>query len=120
MKRNDLLTGEPFIPSRITQKFSCAQNRVKYHNIKANNLRHSVMFIHSPLQKNLRVLNEIMEGKSKGNFHKQFLLGKGFSFEVLTHYDEFDGKRIPCVYHYCIRSGESDLIVVNRLNNNKA
>ena len=115
MKRNDLLTGEVFSPSRITQKFACADNRIKFHNRKANKLRHSVMYVNSPLHKNLRILNEIMEEKERGNFHRQFLLGKGYSFELLTHYEDFDGKRITCVYHYSISVGVNDNIIVNRI-----
>ena len=79
MKRNDLLTGEGFYPSRITQKFASAKNRIKYHNNKANKLRHSVMFVNTPLQSNLRILNELMKEKEKATFHKQYLLGKGYS-----------------------------------------
>jgi hypothetical protein len=115
MKRSDLLTGEVFYPIRITQKFACADNRIKYHNQKANKLRHSVMFVNSPLQKNLRILNEIMEGKEKGMFHKQFLLGKGYSFDVLTHYDDFESKRIACIYHYSVRVGENENVLFNRI-----
>ena len=115
MKRNDLLTGEAFYPSRITQKFACAENRIKYHNQKANKLRHSVMFVNSPLQKNLRILNEIMVGKNKGAFHKQYLLGKGYSFDVLTHFEVLDGKRTACVYHYTLQNGENDQLIFNRL-----
>jgi len=115
MKRKDMLTGQEFYPSRITQKFACADNRIKYHNIKANKLRHSVMYVNSPLHKNLRILNEIMQGKDKGIFHKQFLLGKGYSMGVLTHYNEIEGKQISCVYYYSISIGINDNIVINRI-----
>jgi hypothetical protein len=118
MKRNDLLTGETFYPSRITQKFARAENRIKFHNQKANKLRHSVMFVNSPLQKNLRILNEIMAGKTKGTFHKQYLLGKGYSFDVLTHYENFEGKRTACLYHYTIQVGENDQLIFNRIKSN--
>jgi hypothetical protein len=116
MKRNDLLTGEVFYPSRITQKFARADNRIKYHNLKANKLRHSVMYVNSPLHKNLRILNEIMEGKDKGIFHKQFLLGKGYSLGVMTHYKQVEGKQISCVYHYGITSDVNDKLVIIRIN----
>ena len=115
MTRKDLLTGQEFYPSRITQKFACADNRIKYHNLKANKLRHSVMYVNSPLHKNLRILNEIMQGKDKGIFHKQFLLGKGYSLGVLTHYNEVEGKRISCLYHYSISIGINDSIIINRI-----
>jgi hypothetical protein len=118
MKMNDLLTGETFYPSRITQKFARAENRIKYHNQKANKLRHSVMFVNNPLQKNLRILNEIMVGKTKGVFHKQYLLGKGYSFDVLTHYENFEGKRTACIYHFTMQVGENDQLIFNRIKSN--
>ena len=118
MKRIDLLTGEDFYPSRITQKFARPENRIKFHNQKANKLRHSVMFVNSPLHKNLRILNEIMVGKTKGTFHKQYLLGKGYSFDVLTHYENFEGKRTACIYHFTIQVGENDKLIFNRIKNN--
>jgi hypothetical protein len=118
MKRKDLLTGQEFYPSRITQKFACGDNRIKYHNLKANKLRHSVMFVNNPLQKNLRILNEIMEGKTKCVFHKQYLLGKGYSFDVLTHYENFESKRTACIYHFTIQVGENDQLIFNRIKSN--
>jgi hypothetical protein len=118
MKMNDLLTGEGFYPSRITQKFARAENRIKFHNQKANKLRHSVMFVNNPLQKNLRILNEIMVGKTKGVFHKQYLLGKGYSFDVLTHYENFEGKRTACIYHFTMQVGENDQLIFNRIKSN--
>ncbi len=119
MQQYDLLTGEVFYPSRITQKFARSENRIKYHNIKANQLRHSIMFVNSPLQKNLRILIEIMEGKSTGVFHKQFLLGKGFSFDVLTHYDDFDGLQMPCIFHFACQVNDNDEVIFHRVQNKK-
>lgn len=102
MKRNDLLTGETFTPSRITQKFASPSNRIKYYNDKANNIRHSLMFVNGPLKNNLNILNTLMIGKKKAVFSKEFLRGKGFIFEVLTHFKIIQGKRLPCIYHYAI------------------
>ena len=102
MKRNDLLTGETFIPSRITQKFANPSNRIKFNNDKANNIRHSLMFVNGPLKTNVNILNTILIGKEKAVFSKEFLRGKGFVFEVLTHFTVIQGKRLPCIYHYAI------------------
>lgn len=115
MIRSDLLTGEKFYPSRITQKFSCAENRIKYNNRKANELRHSIMYVNSPLHKNIRILNELMEGKEKEIFHKQFLLGKGYSFDVLTNFHDIDGKEHPCVYQFCMQFIEDDLLTFTKI-----
>ena len=71
MKRNDLLTGEPFIAKRINHKFAKSTNRIKFHNRSATKLRHSVQHINKPLHKNLKILNEVMENTTKKKLHRQ-------------------------------------------------
>jgi hypothetical protein len=116
MKRNDLLTGEVFIPARITQKFSSPSNRIKFHNNQASNLRKSLMFVNGPLKTNYSILNNLMIGKNSAVFHKEFLRGKGYVFEVLTHYKNVDGIRLPCVYFFAINALKNGDIEVLRLN----
>jgi very-short-patch-repair endonuclease len=114
MTRKDLLTGEQFLPKRINQKFTSANNRITYHNKKANELRQSVAYINKPLHTNIRILNEIMKGKKDSIFHKQFLLGKGFSVGVHTHIVEFDGKNHYAIYNYIIISlGNEQIKIIN-------
>ena len=102
MKRQDLLTKEEFIPSRINQKFAKSENRIKYYNDKANEFRHSLAYLNKPLHLNIRILNEIMKGKKEGTFHKQFMLGKGFSVGVHTHVEKFGDKNEYAIYNYII------------------
>ena len=92
MIRNDLLTNEEFIPTRNNQKFACPENRIKYHNIKANEFRHSIAYFKKPLVKNIKILDEIMNGKKEIEIHKQFLLGKGYSFGINSHVERFENK----------------------------
>lgn len=110
MKKHDLLTGESFYPKRITQNFANAENRILYYNRKANSIRHSVMYINTPLHKNLKILNEIMDDKEKGVFHKQFLEGKNYSLDVMTHFDSYNNKRVACIYHYAIINIEDEKV----------
>lgn len=119
MKRNDLLTNEPFTPKRISQKFSRAENRIKFHNRKATKLRHSVQHINKPLHQNLKILNEIMVDTMKKKIHKQWLLGKGFNFGVMTHFIEYGDEQRKCVYDFCISSHreDSDYIIISRVKN---
>lgn len=102
MLRKDLLTGEVFIAHRINQVFANAMNRIAYHNKKANELRHSAAYINKPLHTNLRILNELMKSKRERTFHKQFLLGKGFSFTVHNHINHHEGKNHYAVYQYTL------------------
>ena len=96
----DLLTGEEFIPKRSTQKFANAKNRIAYHNFNATKFRQSLSKFNKPLHQNIRILNEIMKDKEEAIFHKQFLLGKGFSFSVHTHLEEYNDKNLCAVYQY--------------------
>ncbi len=102
MIRKDLLTGEPFVAKRINQVFANSRNRIAYHNKRANELRHSAALINKPLHVNLRILNELMKGKKEKTFHKQFLLGKGFSFSVHNHVNFYEGKNHYAIYQYTI------------------
>ena len=114
MTRKDLLTGEAFLPKRINQKFTNAKNRITYHNKKANELRQSVSYINKPLHINVRILNEIMKSKKEATFHKQYLLGKGFSVNVHTHFEEFNGVSQFAIYQYIIVRGENQNIKIIR------
>lgn len=116
MKRNDLLTGEPFIAKSITHKFARAENRIKYWNKDATKLRHSVQHINKPLHKNLIILNEVMQNTTKKKLHREWLLGRGFNFGVLTHYIAYGEGQRQCVYDFSIVSHneDSDYIIITR------
>ncbi len=112
MTRKDLLTGEPFLPKRTNQKFINAKNRTAYHNKKANELRQSTLYINKPLHTNVRILNEIMKARKEATFHKQYLLGKGFSVNVHTHFMEYEGKSQFAIYQYILISMANDQIKI--------
>lgn len=118
MKRNDLLTGEVFFPTRITQKFSSPSNRIKFNNNKASNLRNSLKFVNGPLRTNYSILNCLMKGENNAVFHKEYLRGKGYVFEVLTHYKKVNGTKLPCVYFFAINALANGDIEVIRLKTN--
>jgi hypothetical protein len=117
MKRNDLLTGEPFVAKSITHKFARAKNRQKFWNNDAKKLRHSVQHINKPLHKNLKILNEVMKNITKKKLHRQWLLGKGFSFGVMTHYIEFGEEQRKCIYDFSISNHreDSDYVIITRI-----
>jgi len=43
-----------------------------------------------------------MDGKSSLSFHKQYMLGKGYSFDVLTHFEDEEGERYKAVYEFLV------------------
>ena len=112
MKRQDLLTNEEFIPSRINQKFAKAQNRIKFYNDRANEFRHSIAYISKPLYKNIKIVNELMGSKKESTFHKQFLLGKGFSIGAYTHIEQYDNKRQFAIHKYILMFLENEQIKI--------
>jgi len=114
MIRKDLLTGEEFSPKRSSQRFSCPANRIKFHSNRATQLRHDSAYVNKPLLKNFRILNELMKGKLRGTFHKQFLLGKGFNFKVLTHFEEYEEETCNAIYQYIIIPIENNKIKIIR------
>jgi hypothetical protein len=114
MTRKDLLTGEVFVPQRINQVFANSTNRIAFHNKKANELRQSAAFINKPLHVNLRVLNDLLKNKKERTFHKQYLMGKGFSFSVHNHVNSYEGKNHYAVYQYTVVNLGNDQIKIIR------
>ena len=78
-------SGESFIPTRQNQIFATKENRILYHNQINNQLRKRLSLINKQLLLNFRILIEVLDGENETIVHKQFLLGKGFSFSVFTH-----------------------------------
>ncbi len=92
-------SGETFIPKRQNQIFASKQNRILFHNQINNQLRKRLSKINKQLLLNLRILLEVLDGDNERVIHKQFLLGKGFSFNVFTH---FTLSKSTNNYCYCI------------------
>ena len=112
MKRKDLLTQEEFVPARINQRFANSKNRIKYHNNRAKEFRLRYAYIDKALHRNVKILNELMKDKKEGEFHKQFLLGKGYDFNVHTHVECLDDKNYYAVYQYIVISLENNKIKI--------
>jgi len=102
MTLNCLYSGEDFSPKRSNQKFASAQNRINYHNSKMCSIRKSRSFVDTKLHRNYRILTELMDGKASLSFHKQYMLGKGYSFDVLTHFEDEEGERYKAVYEFLV------------------
>jgi hypothetical protein len=105
MKKNTLkdpLTGEEFIPKKVSQRFAKPQNRIKYNNEKANKIRLKRAFIDKPLHQNHTILLELLNGKNEITIHQEFLRGKGYDFYLTTHFDKWEEKNVPCIYEFLI------------------
>ena len=102
MKSIDPYTGTEFIPKRSNQIYASAANRIAHNNLKANKITKHLAPINRLLHQYYKVLIELMKNKHKEIFHKQFLLGKGFSFEVITFLDSYEGRNAFLVYEFCV------------------
>lgn len=112
VEKTDPLTGEVFIALRSNQVFANDENRIRYNNLKAKELRENKSQVDKPLLNNFRILNDLMSGKQEEIYHKQFLLGRGYSFLVFTNYMDYNGKRCLAVYKYIIIPMENDKIKI--------
>jgi hypothetical protein len=117
MNKKDLLTNEEFFPKRANQKFANPINRIKYHNGKARSLRREASFINTPLINNLKILNKVMLGKMELIFHKEFLKGMGYTFEICTHVKVHDNQNRFCCYQYIILNGANETVKIIRSKN---
>lgn len=112
IEKIDPLTGERFIALRSNQVFATEENRIRFNNEKAKEIRIEKSFVDKPLHKNLLILTELMEGKLESIFHEQFLNGKGYSLNVMTHYEEYEGKSCRAIYNYLIMRIDSENIKI--------
>lgn len=110
--RKDLLTGEEFY-GRINQNFKSTSNRVRFYNEKANKIRHSKRDYDNKLHRNFLIMNEILGKNKSGSFHKEFLIGKGYSLGVFTHLASYENQNRYAIYnHLIIPEGESIFKIV--------
>ena len=100
--RKDPLTGEEFIPKKRSQRFATPQNRIKYNNAKASIINLERALIDKPLHKNRNILKELLGNRTEVIVHEEFLLGRGYNFNLTTHYDNSEGMPSPCIYEFMI------------------
>lgn len=99
-KRKDRLTGEEFQPKRYTQWFARPANRIKFHNDQAGLVRQERRVHDTALGKNLRIIKELLKGKSEVRLSKEFLRGKGFSFEDFSNMAKYGEFHVFAIYGY--------------------
>ena len=110
--RKDPLTGQEFIPKKISQRFACPKNRIKYGNLKASSNRQDKAFLDKPMNKNLNIIIEIYVEGGKNIFNTDWMEGKGFRFDATNRKVYHEGKYRDCVYYFMI-------ILIENTNNIK-
>ena len=128
MKRNymkyssktDPLTGEQFYPSRYNQKFSCRKNQVAYNNVKARDIRHEKAPFDKAIEKNRKVLSNVLLNADSAKISRDYLLGAGFNFNVFNGSYQVDREKYQTVYHFAItRLNDGKFKVIKRERNGK-
>ncbi|MFC6095623.1 hypothetical protein ACFPVY_03105 [Flavobacterium qiangtangense] len=101
-KRKDLLTGEEFIPKKVSQQFATPQNRIKFYNRKASLEKQKRAIYDKPLLTNYRILLDMMENKTSVIYKKDFMLGKGFDFRIFNHFMPISGINYPSINEFTL------------------
>jgi hypothetical protein len=83
-------TNLAFRAHRNNQRFSTPEARKSYHNLLNNSLRKKLSFINKQLLKNYKIADALLGDFTDVSVHKQFLRGKGFSFQMFTHVSQKD------------------------------
>jgi len=98
--KTDPYTLTQFNPKRSNQKFESVANRIAFHNKKAKELRDRKKAVDSHLEKNRKILEELLKEEKMVIKSKEFLLGKGFNFGYITHTVYYNGLTLKCIYHF--------------------
>ena len=105
----DPYTNEEFQARRSNQIFRCASNRINFHNSKAKKIRHNKSSIDRKLHRNYCIIIELIKDNEIINCSKDFLLGKGFDFGVLTHFNEYNNNRYPSIYDFMFYEKDNEV-----------
>ncbi len=112
--RKDLYSGENFYPKKVNQRFSTPQNRINFYNNLQSFKRLQTAYVNKPLWENFNILNSLFSNDDKMEkiLHKQFLIGKGFHFNVHTHYQHYQDKQYIACYNFLIISNGDNIKII--------
>ncbi|MFM7018143.1 hypothetical protein [Flavobacterium sp.] len=99
-RRTDPQTGELFFPKRANQKFARPENRIKFNNDAANELRREREHINKPIHNAHVKLRKLMVGRNEAEFSIDFLRGYGLDFNVFNHYVLYNGIQRPAIFEF--------------------
>ena len=111
-----LYSGKEFCPKRNNQKFANDEYRVAYHNHRNNLLRLERAKVDRVLHKNHKILVELMDDAKQKRFKKDFLEGKGFSFNVLTGFHKYGEHWVHKLYNYIMFQSKDNTLTVIKIN----
>lgn len=87
-----------FEAKRQNQIYRSASDRISHNNLLNNLLRKKLSFINKQLFKNYKIADALIGDFTDVSVHKQFLRGKGFSFQMFTHVSQKEDEIVYGLY----------------------
>jgi len=87
-----------FEAKRQNQIYRSASDRISHNNLLNNLLRRKLSFINKQLLKNYKIADALIGNFTDVSVHKQFLRGKGFSFQMFTHVSQKEDEIVYGLY----------------------
>lgn len=87
-----------FEAKRQNQIYRSASDRISHNNLLNNLLRKKLSFINKQLLKNYKIADALIGDYTDVSVHKQFLRGKGFSFQMFTHVSQKEDEIVYGLY----------------------
>lgn len=103
-----------FEAKRENQIYRSALDRISYHNEQNNYLRKKLSFINKQLLKNYKIADALLDNLPNVIVHKQFLRGKGFSFQMFTHVAENKDNIVYGLYDLTFQKINDEEYLINR------
>lgn len=110
--KRDPLTREEFIAKRVNQKFAKPENRIKFYNSQANELRKETSVIDKVIKRTHKLIRQLMGNKSEAEFSKDYLDGYGVNLDAFNHLVAIKGVNYPAVYEFVIIVVNDNLIKI--------
>lgn len=114
LTKNDPLTGEPFTPKRVNQRFASASNRKKFNNLHANALRKERHKICGPLNKTHLLLMKLMKGRNEAIYSKDYLKGYGVELNLFNHIVKIDDIQHHAIFEFVLLFLDNNIVKIIR------
>jgi hypothetical protein len=101
-RRKDPQTGELFFPKSANQKFARPENRIKFNNDAANELRRERENINKPIHIAHVKLRKLMDGINEAEFSFDYMEGAEIDFNLFNHYVLYNGINRRAIFEFII------------------
>lgn len=107
-------TGKEFIPKRSNQIYFDREAQIENNNNRTKERRKGIKRQFSIIEKNYFILDDLLGVKSMIRVSKDYLLGRGFHSNYLTHIDQENGIFKMGIYDVLFEHAENNKMVIYR------